>query len=63
MGAATQMIYAGKLEYFESIGKPIAPRKDPKIEFAKKNGALFAAGFLFGGRIGGFDETELYACL
>lgn len=37
--------------------------KDPKRAYFTKMGADFAAGFLFGTNIGGFDEKMLYECL
>jgi len=36
---------------------------DPKKKYAQKMGAEFAAGFLYGSRVGGFDEKKLYECL
>lgn len=36
---------------------------DPKRAYFTKMGAEFAAGFLFGANIGGFDEKMLYECL
>jgi len=37
--------------------------QDPKRAYFTKMGAEFAAGFLFGTNIGGFDEKMLYECL
>lgn len=36
---------------------------DPKKAYFNKMGAEFAAGFLFGANIGGFDEKMLFDCL
>ena len=36
---------------------------DPKKVYFQKMGAEFASGFLFGIRIGGFNEDELYDCM
>ena len=38
-------------------------KEDPKKAFFTKMGAEFAAGFLFGANVGGFDEKMLYECL
>ena len=36
---------------------------DPKVLYAMKMGSQFAAGFIYGIGVGGFDEKEIYDCL
>ena len=36
---------------------------DPKKEYFQKIGAEFAAAFLYGSKVGGFDEIDLFQCL
>merc|ERR1719272_2100769 len=37
--------------------------EDPRKEYFEKIGAQFAHGFLYGAKVGSFDEVDLFTCL
>lgn len=39
------------------------PHPDPRREYFQKIGAEFATAFLYGAKVGGFDEIDLFQCL
>ena len=41
----------------------LAQSPDPRKDYFEKEGARFAQAFLFGAKIGAFDEIDLYQCL
>lgn len=66
LGEASNKIFNGMERYKNRKEHPdpkVTPIPDAKIQYAKKMGAEFAAGFLYGAQVGGFDEGKLFDCL
>lgn len=69
VGHASKDLLDGRrqLKKDASLQHPTKPKDqvqdDPKALFAMKMGAEFAAGFIYGAGVGGFDEREIFECL